>query len=255
VKEYDDKIRDMRATTDGRLVTLYAGGVVNVWDTDRFQVTSSTKLKHAKENVCMAMKEDNSNYVAIGSINHITMMDMRSPKECVAVPSVDEGWGVRSLSFNGNICTIGGGKGRLSFYDMRAMKYLTLCQGEDQHNCHDHISADNIPQLHNRDERGIHDSVRISYADPTQIVTVNAPHRRRRVATKELKNRGSFVNDTVTAGYLECARGYVGTSTDEVSAPVNAIYTHAYNPSGTRLFAAGGPLQLSLSGSFAGLWS
>lgn len=33
-----------------------------------------------------------------------------------------------------------------------------------------------------------------------------------------------------------------------------AIYTHCYDPSGTRLFAAGGPLPSSLYGNYAGLW-
>ncbi|KAG0379916.1 DDB1- and CUL4-associated factor 12 [Mortierella sp. AD032] len=34
----------------------------------------------------------------------------------------------------------------------------------------------------------------------------------------------------------------------------NAVYTMQYDSTGTRLFAAGGPLQLGLCGSYAGLW-
>ena len=33
-----------------------------------------------------------------------------------------------------------------------------------------------------------------------------------------------------------------------------AIYTHCYDASGTRLFAAGGPLQCGLKGNYIGLW-
>ncbi|CAB3366768.1 Hypothetical predicted protein [Cloeon dipterum] len=33
-----------------------------------------------------------------------------------------------------------------------------------------------------------------------------------------------------------------------------AIYTHCYDPSGTRLFTAGGPLPANLYGNYAGLW-
>ena len=33
-----------------------------------------------------------------------------------------------------------------------------------------------------------------------------------------------------------------------------AIYTHCYDTSGTRLFAAGGPLQCGLKGNYIGLW-
>jgi len=33
-----------------------------------------------------------------------------------------------------------------------------------------------------------------------------------------------------------------------------AVYTHCYDPSGTQLFAAGGPLTSNLCGNYAGLW-
>lgn len=35
---------------------------------------------------------------------------------------------------------------------------------------------------------------------------------------------------------------------------VPAIYTHSYDYSGTRLFAAGGPLPANLVGNYAGIW-
>lgn len=35
---------------------------------------------------------------------------------------------------------------------------------------------------------------------------------------------------------------------------VPAIYTHCYDYSGTRLFAAGGPLPANLVGNYAGIW-
>lgn len=35
----------------------------------------------------------------------------------------------------------------------------------------------------------------------------------------------------------------------------NAVYTHCYDSSGTKLFVAGGPLPSGLHGNYAGLWS
>ena len=35
----------------------------------------------------------------------------------------------------------------------------------------------------------------------------------------------------------------------------NAVYTHQYDSSGTRMFVAGGPLPAGLWGNYAGLWS
>ena len=34
----------------------------------------------------------------------------------------------------------------------------------------------------------------------------------------------------------------------------NAVYTHEYDKSGTRLFTAGGPLPAGLSGNYAAIW-
>jgi len=33
-----------------------------------------------------------------------------------------------------------------------------------------------------------------------------------------------------------------------------AIYTHCYDLTGTRIFAAGGPLPANIYGNYAGLW-
>lgn len=35
----------------------------------------------------------------------------------------------------------------------------------------------------------------------------------------------------------------------------NAIYTHAYDDTGVRLFTAGGPLPAGLWGNYAALWA
>jgi len=36
--------------------------------------------------------------------------------------------------------------------------------------------------------------------------------------------------------------------------PPNAIYTHSYSPSRTKIFTAGGPLPLGLFGNYAAMW-
>lgn len=37
--------------------------------------------------------------------------------------------------------------------------------------------------------------------------------------------------------------------------PANAVYTHAWDEGGTRLFVAGGPLLVGLRGSYAAMWT
>ncbi|KAL1479320.1 hypothetical protein MTO96_051946 [Rhipicephalus appendiculatus] len=70
-----------------------------------------------------------------------------------------------------------------------------------------------------------------------------------------------YLEDTDRARYstLKANRGWVHA--DELYREVfwnteynPAIYTHCYDPSGLRLFAAGGPLPASLQGNYAGLW-
>ena len=67
--------------------------------------------------------------VAIGSQSHISLLDARAGTNPVAVSSInsmDESRGVRSLEFNRHVLAIGGGYGRISFFDVRAGKYLDL---------------------------------------------------------------------------------------------------------------------------------
>jgi len=108
------------------------------------------------------------------------------------VRSQDNGWGVRSLSFLGDVMTVGGGAGKLSFLDMRTLQYIEMPE---------------------------------------------SPHRR-------------FLR--VSDGWLrrdELYRTYFA----DAETP-NAVYTHCYDPSGSRLFVAGGPLSFGLCGTYAALW-
>ncbi|KAG0287353.1 DDB1- and CUL4-associated factor 12 [Linnemannia gamsii] len=57
----------------------------------------------------------------------------------------------------------------------------------------------------------------------------------------------------IGSGWLNRETTYAGSITGITIR--NAVYTMQYDSTGTRLFAAGGPLQLGLCGSYAGLWS
>lgn len=63
---------------------------------------------------------------SIGSQSHISMLDTRRTRLVHHFPSLDEGWGVRSLAHNQHILACGGGLGRLSFYDLKSMEYLEV---------------------------------------------------------------------------------------------------------------------------------
>jgi DDB1- and CUL4-associated factor 12 len=126
-KDHQNKVRCLRynAHTD-HTVTLSNDAVVKLWDTRSRVVTQSIILERACESVCIGMNEEYGLY-SIGSQSDIHLIDPRVPKSHVhAFVSLDENFGVRSLVWNDSILTIGGGLGRLSFYDARNMKYIEM---------------------------------------------------------------------------------------------------------------------------------
>ena len=172
------------------LAALSLDAQLHIWDTQTWKQIESRKLPHVRENVCMALSKDRSLY-AVGSQSHVSYMDSRSRKTISSVQSQLRGCGIRSVSFNENVVTIGTGAGAILFYDLNAGKYLECSCG---HAC--------------------------------------------------MLNAGK--------GWLLRDETYMDIFMDQ-DYP-NAIYTHCYDDSGTKLFAAGGPLPAGLHGNYCGLW-
>ena len=82
-------------------------------------------LQHRNEIVCMGVGEEN-NIFAAGTQNHISLIDPRMRFPYHEIESLDEGHGVRSVEFHHQILSMGGGLGRISFYDTRINRYLDL---------------------------------------------------------------------------------------------------------------------------------
>ncbi|KAG8456877.1 hypothetical protein GDO86_002604 [Hymenochirus boettgeri] len=68
------------------------------------------------------------------------------------------------------------------------------------------------------------------------------------------KSKGDMLKLTTGKGWLnhnEMWRNYFS----DIDFFPNAVYTHCYDSSGTKLFVAGGPLPTGLHGNYAGVWS
>ncbi|XP_073409276.1 DDB1- and CUL4-associated factor 12 isoform X2 [Dendrobates tinctorius] len=68
------------------------------------------------------------------------------------------------------------------------------------------------------------------------------------------KSKGDILKLTTGKGWLnhnDMWRNYFS----DIDCCPNAVYTHCYDSSGTKLFVAGGPLPTGLHGNYAGLWS
>jgi WD repeat-containing protein 40A len=68
--------------------------------------------------------DDVKNIYAIGSKSHATLIDARTLQPIDKIGSRVHGCGIRSLSFLGDLITMGTGMGQIFFYDLRAKKFL-----------------------------------------------------------------------------------------------------------------------------------
>ncbi|XP_043206811.1 DDB1- and CUL4-associated factor 12-like [Amphibalanus amphitrite] len=119
-----DKVRSLAYNQrDQSLVALSLNAYVHLFDAGAFKQKLSRKLPHSMDNVCLALG-DNCKMYAVGSKSHTTILDSKSLKVLKKITAKYHGCGIRSLSFNGDILTIGTGTAVLMFYDLRAQKYL-----------------------------------------------------------------------------------------------------------------------------------
>lgn len=182
------KIRDVKSNKfSSEFSTLRSDGTVNIWN-ENIQEIIEIKLTDKNDVVCMDW-EEKQNIICVGSQNRLTMLDPRIGSISQSIPSLDDECGIRSININDFMVSIGGGKGRLSFYDLRNCQYLSL-------------------------------------------------------------DNGSFYYQ-ISKGSVRCElfHGY-----PVIEDQPTAIYAHQYDHSGTRLFAAGGPLLASMVGCYASIW-
>ena len=186
-----DRVRSLcynHRTQEIAVVSL--NGYIHCWNALKMKQVMSKRLPRSQENVCLSADEEHQMY-AVGSKAHTDLLDSRTLQSVRKIPSRYQGCGIRSVSFKGNIITVGTGIGLMLFWDLRACKFL---------------------------ESNLNTRVQLK-------------------ASRGWVRR----NDIFLVGFQN--QSYLP-----------AIYTHCYNSSGTRLFAAGGPLQCGVTGNYIGLW-
>jgi len=188
--EHSGKVRDLKVNLNNNyFVSLGTEGTLLFWDSTRFEPISTVDLEHSEEVVCIA--DDGNSTVAVGSQSNVTIVDKKSNKIECTLDSPDLNWGVRSVNFHHNLITIGGGAGRVSFYERRKNVWLSTVKAN---------TNEEIP----------------------------------------------LVLDT-------------GVRTDEprhagFNSLPDAVYTHKFDPSGTRMFIGGGPLLNGFKGCYCAFW-
>jgi WD repeat-containing protein 40A len=193
--KHKEKVRDVVVDRfHDQTFTLSADGYVKIWDSQRGNTTVSVSLPYVNETVCLGIDPGNR-LISVGSQSHISLIDSRSGSVIHNFESLDDGWGVRSMVINENLITIGGGYGRISFYDLRAADYVSWQNAQGNEHKYTLQSGNGWlyrDQIYQRHFQGM-----------------------------EIKN---------------------------------AVYTLSYDSSSSKIFAAGGPLQLNLKGAYSAIW-
>ncbi|KAL4227384.1 DDB1- and CUL4-associated factor 12 [Mactra antiquata] len=174
------------------LGVLSLNAYFHILDVECFKLVYNLKVQNCKENVCMCVSKEKTLY-AIGSQSHVNLVDPRSKPAVSKIASKFPRGGIRSVSFRGDVITIGTGTGHILFFDLKAGKYLESSCG---HSC------------------------------------------------SLVLGKGWMLHDDSFLEFFTHHQEYP-----------NAIYTHQYDDTGTRMFVAGGPLPAGLWGNYAGLWS
>ena len=99
------------------------GGYIHCWDAITMRQIMSKKLPFTLENVCLTTNDEWQVY-AVGSRANTDLLDSRTLHSVRSIASQKLGYGVRSVSFKGNLLTIGTGLGQILFWDLRACDFL-----------------------------------------------------------------------------------------------------------------------------------
>ncbi|CAH1252501.1 DCAF12 [Branchiostoma lanceolatum] len=105
------------------VVGLTSNGYLNVWNVNGMKEVFSAAAPFARENTSLTLDPERGLF-AVGSQSHVSFLDAATMKHVLNVPSKDKGTGVRSISFRGDVVTMGTGAGSLLFYDVRARRFL-----------------------------------------------------------------------------------------------------------------------------------
>lgn len=117
--EHQEKLRCIeRLYHTPQFLTLSGDGTTKLWDCETVSVSRSIELADRQDLVALAVNEDR-NVVAVGSQAGTFMFDPRESSALGRLECIGDRWGVRCLTFNKDVLTIGSGGGTIAFYDLR----------------------------------------------------------------------------------------------------------------------------------------
>ena len=237
--DHRDRVRDLKYCRESkRLASVSVEGRVMFTDPETMRVAERTRIRGKRELVCVAT---DGKLLAAGSAEHISFFDNRVSSIVRDERLVDDNReGIRSLSFcgGGRLLTCGGGGGEITFFDARAGKFLPATRGANV--------LDDAP------------AYGACLTAPGSLETSPNASPREESRALDMSPRDEAESPRLA---LEMGEGWLDREhrvfVDHFSAVdvSNACYAHAWDPTGTRLMVAGGPLAYGLRGCYIGVWS
>ncbi|RKP00485.1 hypothetical protein CXG81DRAFT_26800 [Caulochytrium protostelioides] len=230
-------------------------------------------LMEVAEPICLRHDRSHAKgLLAVGTQNGVQFVDARLARVVHMAPSLDAGWGVRSLDVRDDLVIVGGGLGRLGFYDVRAQAYVSWhAPGApvDDDDGYDRGGGGGDMELFAETHLPIPMPVlrpmpapaaapaAAPFATATSSPWVSPssspppPPLRGHTSAPSTKPAPNRYHET-GAGWMRRDAVYrVHASHARVR---HAVYALAWDAVGTRLLVGGGPLQQTLMGSYAALW-
>ena len=195
-------------------------------DPETMRVAERTRIRGKRELVCVAT---DGKLLAAGSAEHISFFDNRVSSIVRDERLVDDNReGIRSLSFcgGGRLLTCGSGGGEITFFDVRAGKFLPATRGANV--------LDDAP------------AYGACLTPPGSLET--SP-----IASPRDEPESPRLALEMGEGWLD-REHHVFVNHFSAADVLQACYAHAWDPTGTRLMVAGGPLAYGLRGCYLGVW-
>ena len=222
-----DRVRDLKYCLESkRLASVSVEGGVMFTDPETMRVAERTRIRGKRELVCVAT---DGKLLAAGSAEHISFFDNRVSSIVRDERLVDDNReGIRSLSFcgGGRLLTCGSGGGEITFFDARAGKFLPATRGANV--------LDDAP------------AYGACLTPPGSLET--SP-----IASPRDEPESPRLALEMGEGWLD-REHHVFLNHFSAADVLHACYAHAWDPTGTRLMVAGGPLAYGLRGCYLGVW-
>jgi hypothetical protein len=229
----------------------------------------------------MAVRQD---LVAVGGLSRVCLLDprKRDPNAVVQeISSPDPSEGIRSICISNNLVSFGTGKGKIAFFDLRASKFLSIdAEPGEEMSARPYTPSTRAPGTSTAQQltlgqilngaggggnggAGLGARLRNLAEDVSRYQYGVQANEFFQMMRNEYNEDEEEEPDTVPAPkprhYLETGPGWVqenATYFDYFGGRrvQHACYAHEWDPSGTRLFACGGPLAFGLCGGYMALW-